>query len=116
MPSIITARRIREISKEQGEPFDDVVKRFAEAGKSRLVVAGLLGCDYSWFLAVLRRRGLFDIFLPQQLRSGNVHPTKRWPKGMPRLYARRPIEHNGHVWYPGEPTHHYLFKTVGRIK
>jgi hypothetical protein len=100
---------MREISKREGEPFDDAVKRYADEGKSRLVVAGLLGCDYSWFLATLRRRGTFDVFMPQQVRAGNVHPTPRWPKGRPRFGNRRPIEHEGFVWYPGEPTHSYLF-------
>jgi hypothetical protein len=100
---------MRRISKEQGVPFDEIVRKMATEGKSRLVVAGLLGCDYSWFLAAIRRRRLWGCFLPQQIRKGNVHPTPRWPRGMPRLSFRKPIEHNGHVWQPGEPTHHYLF-------
>ena len=102
--------KIRQISKREGKPFDELVKQHAKEGKSRLVTAGLLGIDYTHFLHVLRQRELFDEFQPQQIRIGNTHPTRRWPKGMPRINLRAPITHNGSTWYPGEPTHHYLYE------
>ena len=62
-----TARHIRSIAKEFGEPFDDVVKGFGELGYSRGLVSQVLELDRTTLRNLCRERGLDKHFKTQNL-------------------------------------------------
>lgn len=79
--------KVELIEAEFDEPFDEVIKGFAEMGYSRRAVAEILEINLSYLRILLRRRGLNDLFLPQsEMRRECRPPGGRggWPKGKPR--------------------------------
>lgn len=99
--------KIQQVRKEYGESFKEVVIGFAEQGNSKRLTAATLGINSSYFLKLLDRFELHGHFRPK----GEQRPECQggWPKGKPNIAARRrPIEHNGMLWYPCEPTYKYL--------
>ena len=103
--------KLRKISKEFGEPFIEVVKGFAAQGCSRTLVAGTLGMTRQTLQRYCERFDLDQYFLEQIDMRRECRPSggKGWTKGEPRFSLRKPIEHNGFIWHPGEPTYFFLY-------
>lgn len=86
-----------------------------ELKMSKNATAAEFGIPIATFHRWLTRFDLHGFFLPRKKQRG-----QSWGKGTPRpgsgrrdeirLSSRKPIEHNGVLWYPGEPTHSYLFE------
>ena len=74
------------IEAEFDEPFDEVIRGFAEMGYSRRAVAEILEINLSYLRLLLRRRGLNDLFLPQSemRRECRSSGGTGWPKGVKR--------------------------------
>ena len=74
------------IEAEFDEPFDEVIRGFAEMGYSRRAVAEILEINLSYLRLLLRRRGLNDLFLPQSemRRECRSSGGRGWPKGVKR--------------------------------
>ena len=74
------------IEAEFDEPFDEVIRGFAEMGYSRRAVAEILEINLSYLRILLRRRGLTDLFLPQSemRRECRSSGGTGWPKGVKR--------------------------------
>lgn len=103
--------KLLAVRKEFGEPFVDVVRGFAEMGYSRRMTANVLNFNLSYFRALCTRFDLHRHFKPQgKMRRDCKGGGVGWPKGVPKVSLRGPIEHNGRVWFPGEPTHSYLWE------
>lgn len=80
--------KMRQIAKEFGEPFVDVVRGFAEMGYSRRATAKILNINLSYFRQLCDRLGLHQHFKQQRdMRDECKGHGKGWPKGKPQ--ARR---------------------------
>jgi hypothetical protein len=99
------------IRKEYGEPFKDVVIGYAEMGYSKRATAKNLQISSLTLYKYLDRFNLHGHFKPQDQQRQECRRGNRGKNaGALRLDLRRPIEHtDGLTYYPGEPTHHYLF-------
>lgn len=106
--------KMLRIRREYGESFCDVVKGYAELGYSRTLTAAVLGINLSYFRQLCSRFDLHRHYKPQgEMRRDCKGGGGGWPKGRPRFTRHKPIERNGFVWRPGEPTYHYL-RSLGR--
>lgn len=106
---------LARIRKEHGMSFKDAVLHYANMGMSRKATAKALQVSISQFRLYLRRFNLDDSFVPQSQMLSDCRGG--WPKGTPRppaLHRRAPILHNGTLWYPGEPTYHFLYERKTR--
>lgn len=82
--------KMRQISKEFGEPFVDVVRGFAEMGYSRRATAKILNINLSYFRQLCYRLGLHHHFKQQRdMRDECKGHGKGWPKGKPQTRRSR---------------------------
>lgn len=99
--------KLMQVRKEYGEPFVEVVRGFARQRNSISLTAETLGFNKSYFYQLLDRFDLRKEFHPvgleqrQECRGG----TRQGARSIHRW--KRPIEVNGILYYPGEPTYHY---------
>jgi len=101
--------KMLQVRREYGESFCDVVRGYAELGYSRRLTAAVLGINVGYFRQLCSRFDLHRHFRPQALMRPDCKGRGRgWPVGVPKLSIRKPIEHGGSLWFPGEPTYHYL--------
>ena len=105
-----TLQRIRH---ETGMSASKAIKIHAEQGCSRTLTAGTLGVTRQTLQGICERFDLDQYFKPQKdmiesCRPGN-NTGRGFPKDQPRIGQRAPIVHRGLIFYPGEPTHAYLF-------
>ena len=91
----------------------EAIRIHAEQGCSRTLTAKTLGIARQTLQRICERFDLDKHFKPQgemmeSCRTGNASENG-WPKGTKKPGLRKPIEHNGFVWMPSEPTHAYLY-------
>lgn len=86
-----------------------------ELRMSKTATAAELGVPIATFCSWLTRFSLHSLFLPVEKQRGQSRGKGSLKPGSGnrdeiRLSRRKPIEHNGVVWYPGETFHHFLFE------
>lgn len=86
-----------------------------ELRMSKNATAQELGIPVATFYRLLTRFGCHGHFFPVEKQRGQSRGKGSVKEGSgdrrpARLERRKPIEHNGIVWYPGETFHHFLFE------